>query len=117
MHKQAALAKYDRAASLNHNSSRAEWLAVFPDKYVLAQFRAEVGCLSWPESFGSSPWNYAFGVAYHVGEGFSPTSRDWYQKQIANGCPYCTAEVEAVKIYAPDMKSENLPWGMVALSA
>ena len=102
MNKQAALAKYDAATRLGYQSTRADWLAVFPDRYALAMFRAEVGNLTWPENFGSSPWEYAFGVAYKASEGFTPSSREFYDKQIAAGCRYCRAEVEAVKIYAPN---------------
>lgn len=99
MNKQAAIAKYSAAMKLNAYAKPAEWLAVFPTRTALAWFRLEVGQICWPENFGQSPWNFAFGVAYHVGEGFSPTSQEWYAKQVAAGCPYCTAEVAAVELY------------------
>lgn len=117
MNKYAALSKYEAATRLGYRSTQQEWLAVFPTAESLARFRADVGGISFPENFGSSPWDFAFGVAYKVGEGFSPTSRDWYAKQIEAKCPYCTAEAAAVALYAPDMANENLPWGRVALAS
>ena len=117
MNKHAALTKYEAATRLGYRSTPKDWLTVFPNAAALAQFRADVGQISFPENFGSSPWDFAFSVAYKVAEGFSPTSRDWFTKQLEAKCPYCTAEVAAVALYAPDMVSESLPWGRVALAA
>ena len=97
--KDSAMDKYAPAVKLSGVTDMSKWLAVFPTRKALLQFRSDVGFLSWPESMGSSPWGFAYSVAFHVAEGFSATSQSFYNKYCEQGDRYALAEVSVVKFY------------------
>lgn len=63
--KEKALAKWPReAAGLPGRVDR--FLAVFPTLEKLREFWDDTRELSWPETYGSSPWEFAGSVAYQI---------------------------------------------------
>ena len=75
-HKIAVCEKWQAAQKLNRNSTFADFLTVFPDIATLEQFYQEAGKLSWPECYGQSPHDFAFGVASMVR----------YDSRVTNRC-------------------------------
>jgi len=63
--KEKALAKWPRDPA--DQPGRVErFLTVFPTLEKLREFWDDTRGLSWPESFGSSPWEFAGSVAYQI---------------------------------------------------
>jgi len=87
--KQAALTKYEAATKLRfHKNTPENFKAVFPTVESLAQFRKEVGGFSWPSSYGQSPWEDSFSVAFSVTEGsFTPSSSSFWERQVTEKTP------------------------------
>lgn len=56
--------KYRAAMSIDSRSTEQEIRAVFPSLSSLVEFVSEVGKLSYPESYGASPWERAFSIGY-----------------------------------------------------
>lgn len=72
--KESLFNKYQSAANLKWGSSKEDFLAIFPTYESLQKFREEVGCLSYPESYGTSPWEHAFSVACLAANNYKVTN-------------------------------------------
>ncbi len=110
--KNQALKKYDKATRLRWRSPLSEWRAAFPTVESLAEFRRDVGNISWPENFGQSCWDDAFSLAYNLGEGISESSRKY---MLENAETVTGAQVLAVyaeyglTVAAPCPSASHLP--------
>lgn len=80
MTKPQLIDKYRKAEKLRYTSPLKDWLATFPNAAALETFRLETGSLSWPGSYGESPWEDAFSIAYDLHHGISDSSYRFYQK-------------------------------------
>jgi hypothetical protein len=108
--KDQALKKYDKATRLRWHSPISEWRDAFPTVESLAEFRRDVGDLSWPASYGQSPWDDAFSLAYNLGEGISESSR-WFMLENAD----CDWGRQMLAVYAEyGIKVEPSPAPVVA---
>jgi hypothetical protein len=116
--KDQALKKYDKATRLRWRSPISEWRAAFPTLESLAEFRRDVGNLSWPGSYGQSPWDDAFSLAYNLGAGISESSRrymldnadcDWGRQMLAVYAEYgLKVEPSPAPVVAPAAESSPL---------
>ena len=62
MTKDQACQQYAFAA----NATPSNILELFPTLHDLLQFANDTGNLSWPDTYGESPWDFAFSVAYRA---------------------------------------------------
>lgn len=98
MNKTEAIKKYERAEKLRFISPLSDWQAVFPDVASLQRFRHDTGNLCWPGSYGQSPWDDPFTVAYQLGEGMSESSVGFYLSKVGE-CPYVRGHLNILKGY------------------
>lgn len=64
--KTKALAKWPRENVMKTETRVEEFLKTFPSVEKLGEFWEDVRHLSWPETFGSPPWEFASSVAFQV---------------------------------------------------
>jgi len=73
----------DRASKLRfHSSTVADWHEVFPDFAALDDFYDATKNMTFPGSYGQSPFDDAFSVAYEIRHGLSPSSVEFYARMI-----------------------------------
>ena len=81
MNKQDLEAKWGEAAKFRLWRDGAEvFRAIFPDRETLMRFYADVENTTWPEFYGQSPYDDAFGIAWNVKHGLSDSRRVWLEK-------------------------------------
>lgn len=97
MNKTESWNAYAGAARLRYSTPIAEWKAVFPDARALEKFRTDVGGLCYPGTFGQSPWDEAFSVAYELHHGISESSARWYASQ--GDCPLVRGKLAILVAY------------------
>ncbi len=87
-HKEKLCEKYEKAAKLRCYSTPIEdWLKVFPTAESFNSFYEDVKNLCWPETWGESPWDDAFGIAYDLHNGLSESSKKFYLKYKEDSLP------------------------------
>ncbi len=92
MTKTQLIEKYCKAEKLRYVSPLENWTAVFPDAAALETFRLEVGNLSWPGSYGTSPWDDPFSIAYELHHGITESSLGFYNHDWNSGDSYYQKE-------------------------
>lgn len=63
MTRAAAFSAYGTARAISHDSTIEQVRAVFPNHASLVRFANDVGQLTWPGSYGQSPWDDAYSIA------------------------------------------------------
>lgn len=53
---------------------------IFPNRESLKEFYLDFAHVSWPESYGQSPYSDSFGIAYDINYGLSVSGRAWMEK-------------------------------------
>lgn len=71
--KSECLERWAGATKLNIDSTVDDFLAVFPSWLDLEEFERDAGQLSWPGSFGHSPWSWAYHIAWCLANGQGPS--------------------------------------------
>ena len=73
----------NRASKLRFQSSTVtDWHAVFPDFSSLDDFYDATKNMTFPGTYGQSPFDDAFSLAYEIRHGLSPSSVDFYSRMI-----------------------------------
>jgi hypothetical protein len=76
-------ATIEKASGLRFHSSKfQEWQSVFPDKKSLVDFYHATKNKTFPGSYGQSPYEDAFSVAFALIHGISDSSVEFYSKKI-----------------------------------
>lgn len=74
-------AKWGEAAKFRLWRDGAEkFRAIFPDRETLMRFYDDVEHTTWPEFYGQSPYDDAFGIAWNVKHGLSQGGWEWLEK-------------------------------------
>jgi hypothetical protein len=65
-----------------HSSNIHDWQSVFPDKKSFVDFYHATKNKTFPGSYGQSPYDDAFSVAFALIHGISDSSVEFYSKKI-----------------------------------
>ena len=55
---------------------------IFPNRETLMEFYLDLAHVSWPESYGQSPYDDSFSIAYDVQHGLSASGRAWIKRNL-----------------------------------
>lgn len=76
MTKQEIFERWGKAASFRFSSDGPDKMSeIFPTRHEINCFYDDVSNSTWPESYGQSPFDDAFCIAYSVRHGISESTR------------------------------------------
>jgi len=75
-YKKIVLEKWKAAGTLTSRSPMEDFLDVFPTPETLLKFYDEIRILSFPDTYGESPWDFASSMGYYAT--YPPKERSRY---------------------------------------